>query len=132
MGILSYGGEYWNLILPCKAHQEFLNYLRMMAQTSNMFNAPFQSFLWVKMFVCPHVCSLLKYLLNVFLPPLLKVECFIWRMQQQQQQNRFQSLVLRNPNHHIVQSARPCNIRYWMLPPRREGEWCYKSNKEKT
>ena len=42
-GILSYGGRYWNLIIPSYAHQEFLNYLRMMAQIKNLFNAPFHS-----------------------------------------------------------------------------------------
>ena len=31
-------------------------------------------------------------------------------MQQQKYQNRFQSLVVRNPNHHNVQIARPFNI----------------------
>ena len=31
------------MIIPCWAHQEILNYLRMMAQMSNIFNAPFYS-----------------------------------------------------------------------------------------
>ena len=64
----------WCHALPFKMHAGFSKHLPSGPMLSISWNVRLR----VRVFVCPSVCSLLRYHLNVFLPPLPKVGCPIF------------------------------------------------------